>query len=265
MFFRVLVLFILLPFVSYSQKVPIQNTYLKKNKSNTTNNKTDISLSFITGTIALTGILLVTDDETYESAVAFRNQSPILRKLSPAITQLGDGKFSLSLFSALGVYHFISGDKKSGDAAFLGLESFLLSGISVQILKHTFGRERPSNSTLDGGKWNGPYIYFKGESIANFDAFPSGHTSTIFAAASSLSYIYPNGIIPYVSYGIASLVAISRVTESTHWLSDCLIGGLLGYFSTRFIIHFNDTKPKFNLGLVCNSHGYNFQFSYSLD
>lgn len=249
----------------YTSSIYTQN--LQKSSSellqNNLDNNTIYTLPFIAGSLALTGILLASDDETYESFIDIRKQSSFVRKVSPLITQLGDGKFSLALFSSFGLYHLISNDKKAGETAILGFESFLLSGVAVQILKHTFGRERPSNSTMEGGKWSGPFITHKGKSIASFDAFPSGHTATIFAAASTISYIYPKGPVPYISYGIASLVALSRVTESTHWLSDCLVGGLIGYFSTKFIFDLQNKKSKLNVGVINQDNGYSLLLSYS--
>ncbi len=258
---RITVLLLLYASSIFSQD--FQNSNSKLLQDNFHKNSTIYSLPFIAGSLALTGILLATDDETYESFIETRKQSSIVRKISPLVTQLGDGKFSLALFGSIGIYHLISHDKNAGKAAVLGFESFLLSGVAVQILKHTFGRERPSNSTMEGGKWSGPFITHKGKSIACFDSFPSGHTATIFAAASTLSYIYPNGIVPYISYSVASLVALSRVTESTHWLSDCLVGGLIGYFSTKFIFDLKNNKSNFYVGVINYNNEYNLLFSYN--
>jgi membrane-associated phospholipid phosphatase len=50
--------------------------------------------------------------------------------------------------------------------------------------------------------------------------------------------------VSYASYSLASVVAVSRVMERTHWVSDCFVGGLIGYFSTQLVIHLNHTgKP----------------------
>ncbi|HRN26140.1 MAG: phosphatase PAP2 family protein [Ignavibacteriaceae bacterium] len=260
---KVIVLLLLTPIFIYSQRIGIgalgNSTY--ENESEKTS---ECFLPLIAGSVALTGFLIVTDDATYEIMQDGLKQSSFLKHVSPIVTQLGDGKFSLALFSGVGLYHFITGDKKTGDAALLGLESFFVSGISIQILKHTFGRERPSHSTVDGGKWNGPFISQKGHPLASFDAFPSGHTATIFAAASALSYVYPDGVIPYISYGVASLVSLSRVTESTHWLSDCFVGALIGYFSTQLIISLNKSNSKFDLGVINQNESYAIQITYTL-
>jgi len=57
-------------------------------------------------------------------------------------------------------------------------------------------------------------------------SFPSGHTITAFAVAVSLSIFYPG-----LSVGLlfcASSVAISRIMLGMHFLTDVLVGALLG-------------------------------------
>lgn len=224
--------------------------------------KTNNILEVFVGSAIVSGILLATDDESYEFLPKMRENNSAIRAVSPLITQLGDGKFSLALFGSLGAYHYLTGNKKAGDAAILGLESFIASGIAVQLLKHTFGRERPSNSTIEGGKWNGPFIIHKNRSIASFDAFPSGHTASIFSAAASISFIYPDGAVPYLAYGAASLVAFSRVTESTHWLSDCFVGALISYYSAKLLFDSEKGNSDIQLSLGAQNGGYLLTLSY---
>ena len=61
-------------------------------------------------------------------------------------------------------------------------------------------------------------------------AFPSGHSSTAFATASVIErHLGYRGAIP--TYLIASYVALSRLHDNRHWLSDVLFGGALGVAS----------------------------------
>lgn len=63
-------------------------------------------------------------------------------------------------------------------------------------------------------------------------SFPSGHASSAFATASSLAYAYgyKAGIPAYMA---ASFVALSRVNENIHWLSDVVAGAALGIYWGR--------------------------------
>ncbi len=200
---------------------------------------------FIGGALATTGILIRTDQRTYDLLHRWRMTSDPLEDVSPVITNLGDGRASMAIFGGFLAYSFIGKDNQAFQAGKIGLESFLVAGIATQILKHTFGRQRPSTSTQNGGRWNGAYLLLnqgsgKRGGYASFDAFPSGHTATIFAAATTLAEVYHDSPwVSYASYSVASSVAISRVMERAHWLSDCFVGGIIGYFSTKLVLHYN--------------------------
>lgn len=57
--------------------------------------------------------------------------------------------------------------------------------------------------------------------------FPSGHTSSSFAVASVMHQAYgPLAGIPL--YGLSTLVAISRLDDREHYLSDVVMGAVLG-------------------------------------
>ena len=61
-------------------------------------------------------------------------------------------------------------------------------------------------------------------------AFPSGHSSAAFATASVIErHLGYRGAIP--TYLIASYVALSRLHDNRHYLSDVLFGGALGVAS----------------------------------
>ena len=63
-------------------------------------------------------------------------------------------------------------------------------------------------------------------------SFPSGHTSSSFATATSLYYDYG----PYVGVPalfLASFIGASRIASDSHWLSDTVAGAGLGIFWAR--------------------------------
>jgi hypothetical protein len=216
--------------------------------------------------VALTVVLIPGDNDTYTFLRNLKKDNSLINTLSPVVTQLGNGNFACALFGGFGIYHFISGNEKSWDVTKAGFESFLLSGFTVQILKNIFSRQRPSVATTEGGKWNGVFSRYKkrnkGETIADFDSFPSGHSATVFAAASTLSYFYPEGAVPYVAYSLATAVAVSRVMEETHWVSDCVLGAGIGYLSTMLIVKWNDFPANTSVGIMPVNNGLALNIGY---
>ena len=59
-------------------------------------------------------------------------------------------------------------------------------------------------------------------------SFPSGHTATAFALATSLSVKYPKGYVTAPSALWACSVGVSRMNEGVHYPSDVLAGAAIG-------------------------------------
>lgn len=66
-------------------------------------------------------------------------------------------------------------------------------------------------------------------------SFPSGHTAQAFAAATFLSEEYKHRFpwMPYAAYGISSSVALLRMANNKHYISDVLAGAAIGILSTK--------------------------------
>jgi membrane-associated phospholipid phosphatase len=68
-------------------------------------------------------------------------------------------------------------------------------------------------------------------------SFPSGHEIHAMSVATVIARRYSNHRwIPYVAYPLAALVGFSRITLSSHFLSDVFMGGALGYSISRFAV-----------------------------
>ncbi len=99
-----------------------------------------------------------------------------------------------------------------------------VSGILSQVVKHLVGRARPRLiDTL--GPWHFDLFSIK----AALASFPSGHTTTVFAAAASLSFFMPRRAALF--FALALPVAASRLIVGAHYPSDVLAGAILGVAS----------------------------------
>jgi len=85
-------------------------------------------------------------------------------------------------------------------------------------MKYTINRDRPFVTYPDICKKSG----------AASPSFPSGHTSSAFATATSLTLAYPRWYIVVPSFAWAGTVAYSRMDLGVHYPSDILIGAMIG-------------------------------------
>ena len=92
------------------------------------------------------------------------------------------------------------------------IQALLMAEAITQTLKYTTRRERPDGS----GK----------------NSFPSGHAADTFAFATAFErHIGWKGAVP--AYLFSSYVAISRLPDNRHWLSDTVFGAGVGIIAGR--------------------------------
>lgn len=103
-------------------------------------------------------------------------------------------------------------------------------GLTAALFKRLFGRARPVHIDELGT------LYFEPGSFLDYSlqGFPSGHATSAFAFATVLAILagWRWGI---VFFGVAAMIAISRIVVGAHYLSDVLAGGLLGTTGAVFV------------------------------
>lgn len=97
-------------------------------------------------------------------------------------------------------------------------ETFLVSAFITVVSKQLIKRERPYLR----------YAELEPVVFENSYSMPSGHTSTAFATATSLSLSYPKWYVIAPSFIWAGSVGYSRMHLGVHYPSDVLIGALVG-------------------------------------
>jgi len=132
------------------------------------------------------------------------------------------------------------------DVGWHGTEAVLLSSLVTGALKATLGRARPYvvNDT-------NPHDFKFGGGFTSTDrqSFPSGHTTTAFAAAaavtSEMRRLDPRSVwyVAPVLYGGATMVGLSRMYHNKHWASDVVLGAAIGTFSGLKVVRYSHTHP----------------------
>jgi membrane-associated phospholipid phosphatase len=144
-------------------------------------------------------------------------QSPSDNKFQKFISD-ADAPIVLGIPVAMVGISFLNKDK---DLRRKGLEACVAQGLNVAtvyLLKEIVKRPRPYltytdlKNVTEEGSWS----------------FPSGHTSSAFAFATSMSLSYPKWYVIVPTYTFASAVGFSRMYLNVHYPSDVLVGAILG-------------------------------------
>jgi membrane-associated phospholipid phosphatase len=116
---------------------------------------------------------------------------------------------------------YIAKDKKLTANGWETIKVVTTDVIITAILKCAVNRERPFNKYPE-------FITNKTHKDIKDASFPSGHTSTAFALATSLSLKYPKWYVIAPSFAFAGTVGYSRMELGAHYPSDVLAGALIG-------------------------------------
>jgi membrane-associated phospholipid phosphatase len=113
------------------------------------------------------------------------------------------------LWSSIYLNSKVKNDTKTNLISKMQFSTFamLTNGIITVGMKRAFGRERPNGSCCQ--------------------SFPSGHTSHSYTIAAIAHELYGD-TVGAVVYGLATLVAASRMNDNKHYLSDVIFGAALG-------------------------------------
>ncbi len=131
----------------------------------------------------------------------------------------------------MGHYHYLPNGKSN---AYAMAGSLAINSILTVSLKYAIHRERPFVAEKDIYKKTdvGPY------------SFPSGHTSTVFATATSITLAYPKWYVAAPAFAWASAVGYSRMHLGVHYPSDVLAGAILGSLSSFMAFKLNQKFIK---------------------
>ncbi len=182
--------------------------------------------------VAVTGVAVgLYDNDAKIQKWALDHRTTTTNNIGDDATLAGNGVLTVPIVGGMYLYGYLADDGKMRKTSLLSVESFVLTGIFVQVLKHATGRHRPY--TDDGpNAWDGPRIHNTGANMS----FPSGHGSSAFAVASVIASEYDNIIVPTLAYGVATITALNRISHNAHWSSDTFVGSAIGYFTGKAVV-----------------------------
>lgn len=147
-------------------------------------------------------------------------QNPVLNVIFKVITTLGDSGI---IFILLGLVLLCTKKyRKAGVAVIVAL--LVMEVGNNLILKELFARPRPFNLEYDW--WNEVYKFPEIVSRPSSYSFPSGHTSSAFAATIAVLWYDRKIGIPATVF--AFIMGFSRIYVQVHYCTDVLAGALVG-------------------------------------
>lgn len=144
------------------------------------------------------------------NSVSWDNTNKIFSKSMTPVSIAAPASFFL--------YGILAHDSITKRNAIVMAAGLTASGILTVGLKYSINRTRPFNK----------YPFIEKKSEGGGPSFPSGHTSSAFATATSLSLCYPKWYVIAPSFLWASAVGYSRMELGVHYPSDVLAGAVIG-------------------------------------
>jgi membrane-associated phospholipid phosphatase len=172
------------------------------------------------------GGLIVTDRRTSGALVTHGDNLTRLR-ISKDMSYLGTAYATGGTAALFYIAGRLKHDERAKETGLLAAEAFVDSGIMVQALKVASQRQRP---TVD---------HSSGEFFDGGSSFPSGHAISAWSVATVIAEEYGprHPAVRYGAYALATAVGISRYTARKHFLSDVLVGSVMGYGIGRYVYH----------------------------
>lgn len=137
--------------------------------------------------------------------------------------------------------------QRAADLGLHEMEAIALGGAMTLLVKGAVGRARPY-AVHDSDAHNLQFL--RGfRSGAAYASFPSGHTTTGFAAAAAataeLTQWWPRArwAIAPMLYGSATLVGLSRLYNNDHWASDVALAAGIGTLSGLTVVRYYHARP----------------------
>lgn len=187
------------------------------------------------GIAGATGVLIATDPHTepfFRNNPSFEETSEIFSTSNTAIVEFG-------VPAVVYVTGLLRHDSYTTQTAILAGEAYLDSAIPHVVIKLASRRLRPSAVAPDHD-FRDTFFQAHVTALGKGSSFPSGHAAAAFSIATVMAKRYgEHKWVPWVSYGLATVISFSRVPDMAHFPSDVFLGAALGYTITRFDVFRN--------------------------
>jgi undecaprenyl-diphosphatase len=161
---------------------------------------------------------VLTDIDALDRAMYAAVVSTPTPALDRPLSWIADASSFARLWIATSIALAAGAGRHGRRTAALGMTAVGVTSLTADLFaKHLVPRRRPAPDTVSAGR--------KARRPTS-SSFPSGHTASAFAYASTVATGFPDLALPL--YGMATVVGCSRVHTGVHYPSDVVGGAILG-------------------------------------
>lgn len=165
---------------------------------------------------------------------AQRHRSRATDDVATVFRQAGDplvfAGMSLGTF-AVGT---LAGDDRTQRAGARMVVALVVSETAAEGIKLLAGRSRPNDGA--GAFSFHPFTArTDAEGVETRASLPSGHTTAAFALATTIADELHSPVASAVLYSAAAGTGWSRINDNRHWLSDTILGAVIGITSAKLV------------------------------
>jgi hypothetical protein len=190
-------------------------------------------------------LLLYSDDQNLWEKTSDYGRSNSYKHFWSEVEEINGGYWQIGA-SAFFISWGLMGDQRALRTSFQIARGIISSGMIVQVLKRSTGRQSPNKQTEPRGKWSG----YPGEStyrkdVASYDAVPSGHLQSAMVTFLVIAENYPEQEwIQWVGWPMMGVFSYSLVATNIHWWSDFPIAAYLSYRFAKIVTRKNNLPKK---------------------
>ena len=172
------------------------------------------------------GASMLADQEMSDWAIA-NADAPFFKAIKPLRRggYLFSGKYVVPPVAALYIVGIATKNQGIRDFVMGCMASWGAQSIARRSTAYLFGRARPDTMPNDPQNWE------LGGGWGNWQmrSFPAGHFANVMGCATFANKRFELGHAEPLIYAIAAGVGVGRMADEAHWLSDTVLGGVLGY------------------------------------
>lgn len=188
---------------------------------------------------------------------------PIPSTLGSALYFLGDGSADLLVAGGFMVHGFRKDDNRARTTASEITSGLVSLGVYTQLLKRSFGRQTPNESTGPRGRWRPfPAMGDYNANVPAYDAMPSGHMAAAMSTVEIIALNYPEKrFVRPLGYSLMTVLGFAMVNNGVHWASDYPLALMIGGGVARVTVARGRAQVQEEVGAAAGRPNRGFTWS----